>query len=216
RGARRSSRRASKDGPQAPAAILRDARKGALLRMTACMCLRFKDGWQRRRTRTRQAACPPSIHTTVILRCSPFFTASLEGWATSACGHPSRRAQGRAPQDDGVYVFAIQGWWARRNRAFAHPTASASGARTFASLQGEVKMCCAGRVTLRADHPRLVYTHRPFATLPPAEHFIFILGHCMTGLDRRAFLGMSVGAVSMLRNPVSAAAQTPACVPGGM
>src|ERR1700709_1293208 len=27
---------------------------------------------------------------------------------------------------------------------------------------------------------------------------------------------MSVGAVSMLRNPLSAAAQTPACVPGGM
>jgi hypothetical protein len=38
----------------------------------------------------------------------------------------------------------------------------------------------------------------------------------MTGLDRRAFLGMSVGAVSMLRNPVTAAAQGPACVPGGM
>jgi hypothetical protein len=29
--------------------------------------------------------------TAVILRCSPFFTASLEGWATSARGHPSRR-----------------------------------------------------------------------------------------------------------------------------
>src|SRR5881227_3308161 len=38
----------------------------------------------------------------------------------------------------------------------------------------------------------------------------------MTGLDRRAFLGLSVGAVSMLRNPVTAAAQAPACVPGGM
>src|SRR3954451_14023924 len=38
----------------------------------------------------------------------------------------------------------------------------------------------------------------------------------MTGLDRRAFLGMSAGAVSMLRNPLTAAAQTPACVPGGM
>jgi hypothetical protein len=38
----------------------------------------------------------------------------------------------------------------------------------------------------------------------------------MTGLDRRAFFGMSVGAVAMLRNPLSAAAQTPACVPGGM
>ena len=38
----------------------------------------------------------------------------------------------------------------------------------------------------------------------------------MRGLDRRAFLGMSVGAVSMLRHPLSAAAQTPACVPGGM
>jgi hypothetical protein len=38
----------------------------------------------------------------------------------------------------------------------------------------------------------------------------------MTGLDRRAFLGMSVGAVSILRHPLSAAAQTPACVPGGM
>jgi hypothetical protein len=38
----------------------------------------------------------------------------------------------------------------------------------------------------------------------------------MTWLDRRAFLGMSVGAVSILRHPLSAAAQTPACVPGGM
>jgi hypothetical protein len=38
----------------------------------------------------------------------------------------------------------------------------------------------------------------------------------MTVFDRRAFLGMSVGAVSLLRNPPSAAAQTPACVPGGM
>src|SRR3954465_5586846 len=51
--------------------------------------------------------------TPVILRCSPFFTASLEGWATSACGHPSRRAQERAPQDDGGVGAAIQGWWAR-------------------------------------------------------------------------------------------------------
>jgi hypothetical protein len=38
----------------------------------------------------------------------------------------------------------------------------------------------------------------------------------MTGFDRRAFLGMSVGALSILRHPSSAAAQTPACVPGGM
>jgi hypothetical protein len=38
----------------------------------------------------------------------------------------------------------------------------------------------------------------------------------MTGFARRAFLGMSVGAVSLLRHPLSAAAQTPACVPGGM
>src|SRR5258707_1026426 len=48
-----------------------------------------------------------SIHTAVILRCSPFFTASLEGWATSARGHPSRRAQERAPQDDGG-VYRLQ------------------------------------------------------------------------------------------------------------
>jgi hypothetical protein len=38
----------------------------------------------------------------------------------------------------------------------------------------------------------------------------------MSGFDRRAFLGMSVGAVSILRQPSFAAAQTPACVPGGM
>jgi hypothetical protein len=38
----------------------------------------------------------------------------------------------------------------------------------------------------------------------------------MTRFDRRAFLGMSVGAVSILRYPSFAAAQTPACVPGGM
>jgi hypothetical protein len=37
----------------------------------------------------------------------------------------------------------------------------------------------------------------------------------MSGFDRRVFLGMSVGAVSMLRHPLSAVAQTPACVPGG-
>ncbi len=37
----------------------------------------------------------------------------------------------------------------------------------------------------------------------------------MPGFDRRAFLGMSVGAVSLLRNSRTAAAQTPACVPGG-
>ena len=38
----------------------------------------------------------------------------------------------------------------------------------------------------------------------------------MSGLGRRAFLGWSACAVSMLRHPLSAAAQTPACVPGGM
>src|SRR4051794_34685793 len=46
--------------------------------------------------------------------------------------------------------------------------------------------------------------------------FIFQLRHCMSGFDRRAFLGLSVGMVSMLRHPLSAAAQTPSCVPGGM
>jgi hypothetical protein len=44
----------------------------------------------------------------------------------------------------------------------------------------------------------------------------YLLGHCMSGIDRRVFLGMSVGAVSMLRHPVPAAAQTPACAPLGM
>ena len=38
----------------------------------------------------------------------------------------------------------------------------------------------------------------------------------MSGLGRRAFLGLSVGAVSLLRHPFAAVAQTPACVPGGM
>jgi hypothetical protein len=38
----------------------------------------------------------------------------------------------------------------------------------------------------------------------------------MTVFGRRAFLGMSAGAISMLRHPLTAAAQTPACVPGGM
>jgi hypothetical protein len=38
----------------------------------------------------------------------------------------------------------------------------------------------------------------------------------MTVYGRRAFLGMSVGAASLLRHPLSAFAQTPACVPGGM
>jgi hypothetical protein len=35
--------------------------------------------------------CRPLTNFAVILRCSPVFTASLEGWATSACGRPSRR-----------------------------------------------------------------------------------------------------------------------------
>src|SRR3954471_17064336 len=38
----------------------------------------------------------------------------------------------------------------------------------------------------------------------------------MNSFDRRVFLGVSVGAVSLLRHPLSASAQTPACVPGGM
>src|ERR1700716_2521068 len=55
-------------------------------------------------------------------------------------------------------------------------------------------------------HPRYCGVRQPFSSMR--------LG--MSGFDRRAFLGMSVGAVSMLRHPLSAAAQTPACVPGGM
>jgi hypothetical protein len=38
----------------------------------------------------------------------------------------------------------------------------------------------------------------------------------MSGIDRRAFLGMSIGAASIVGRPLSAAAQTAACVPGGM
>src|SRR4051812_43519383 len=38
----------------------------------------------------------------------------------------------------------------------------------------------------------------------------------MSGLGRRAFLGLSAGAVSLLRPPPAALAQTPARVPGGM
>src|SRR4051794_11179252 len=42
----------------------------------------------------------------VILRCSPFFTASLEGWPRAPRLLPSFKARprGRAPQDDGL-------WW---------------------------------------------------------------------------------------------------------
>jgi hypothetical protein len=51
---------------------------------------------------TSAAFAGGQTNTAVILRCSPFFTASLEGWATSACGRsfetPRKRA---APQDDG-------------------------------------------------------------------------------------------------------------------
>jgi hypothetical protein len=44
--------------------------------------------------------------TTVILRCSPFFTASLEGWATSAGFQPSRLAQeGEHLRMTAVYVM---------------------------------------------------------------------------------------------------------------
>src|SRR5882672_5784616 len=42
------------------------------------------------------------------------------------------------------------------------------------------------------------------------------MGLGMSGFDRRAFLGMSVGALSTLRHPATAAAQTPACVSGGL
>src|SRR4051794_13092417 len=82
-------------------------------------------GWAKARL---FALCPPFTHTAVILRCSPFFTASLEGWATGARSHPSRRAQERAPQDDEGVCAALQEWWARtsaRMRApmrFALPT----------------------------------------------------------------------------------------------
>src|SRR5438270_524268 len=38
----------------------------------------------------------------------------------------------------------------------------------------------------------------------------------MSLYDRRAFLGMTIGTAAMLRDPLSAIAQTPACVPGGM
>ena len=38
----------------------------------------------------------------------------------------------------------------------------------------------------------------------------------MSLYDRRAFLGMTIGTAAMLRDPLSAMAQTPACVPGGM
>jgi hypothetical protein len=45
---------------------------------------------------------------TVILRCSPFFTASLEGWATSACFDPSRRrASARLLRMTEIFVAAI-------------------------------------------------------------------------------------------------------------
>jgi hypothetical protein len=80
-------------------------------------------GWAKPtgRANARPIACPPFVHTAVILRCSPFFTASLEGWATSAYGHPSRRAQERAPQDDGGGCVAIEGWWARREERLCPP-----------------------------------------------------------------------------------------------
>src|ERR1700709_2050329 len=39
------------------------------------------------------APCPPFIHTAVILRCSPFFTATLEGWVANA-RDPSRTRAG--------------------------------------------------------------------------------------------------------------------------
>src|ERR1051326_1274279 len=73
---------------------------------------------------------------------------------------------------------------------------------------------CAGRVAARikpspvALHPQ---SSRYCCTRPGISG-----GVPMSGFDRRAFLGMSAGAVAMLRHPLSAAAQTPACVPGGM
>src|SRR4051794_7678484 len=55
------------------------------------------------RSATLYARLLPLSHARrVILRCSPFFTASLEGWATSACGRSFETPRkGAAPQDDG-------------------------------------------------------------------------------------------------------------------
>jgi hypothetical protein len=58
---------------------------------------------------TRNVICV-ATNTAVILRCSPFFRASLEGWAASAGGPsfetPRKRA---APQDDDEFVSRTTG-----------------------------------------------------------------------------------------------------------
>src|SRR6201991_5085924 len=135
------------------------------------------------------APCPPSIHTTVILRCSPFFTASLEGWATSACCHPSRRGQEAAPQDDGgvCAAFEIGGHAAGRIRArrLCPPYASEQGRRVgkgalapcppsihttvilrcspffTASLDGWATSVCCHPSTRAKERPPLAITAKP-------------------------------------------------------
>jgi hypothetical protein len=47
------------------------------------------------RRRWMRGSSPRMTISAVILRCSPYLAASLEGWATSAGGRPSRRAQAR-------------------------------------------------------------------------------------------------------------------------
>ena len=59
---------------------------------------------RRRHRPNRACSMHTSLHglaapSTLILRSRR--RRRLEGWATGACGHPSRRAQGRAPQDEG-------------------------------------------------------------------------------------------------------------------
>jgi hypothetical protein len=70
------------------AAILRDARKGALLRM---------------RSEINSQPLEPVNDADLILR--SLRSKRLEGWIQRTRGHPSRRAQGRAPQDEVGDIF---------------------------------------------------------------------------------------------------------------
>src|ERR1700688_4128096 len=84
--AKQASRRM--DTTHGLAAILRDARKGALLRM---------------RSEINSQPLEPVNDADLIRR--SLRSKRLEGWIQRTRGHPSRRAQGRAPQDEVGDIF---------------------------------------------------------------------------------------------------------------
>src|SRR5207253_1200623 len=76
---------------------------------------RLRARWRRRRSNCAEnqggvgkgalAPCPPTNPPPSFLRCSPFFTASLEAWATSARGDPQDARNSALLRLTAVYVL---------------------------------------------------------------------------------------------------------------